>query len=296
MIQLSVITYELSKRIGKAEATRVFHEQAGQLLTLGDDPKVVLPSVNVARRLRRILGEGEVALLLDAGGTSIGHARSRAFSIAHQAKVDLWVSCDDDTEASEETLRHLVRSIDPDTPQIVIVPCWLRQGTPVVNITLDPVNKLERVSASGATLRRAIYGGFGIVAMSRAAIEEIAREWTGLDFIDDDGAVRLGVFCEYIYGGWWAREDYAFFSRVPKTVRVEALMTGESNHAGQILKLAGCDTHEMIPMPAGFVERDTSPPPAAASCNCFVVTDKRSGERGPWHVADCPMYKLIELS
>ena len=262
MILASVITYELSKRIGKPAAQKLFNEQIAQVVDRpGEEP--CCKAVNVVRRLRKLAGEGQVACLQDAGGTSIGHARSRAFSIALQgSQVDVWLSCDDDTECDADTLRHLFGALDPAEPQIIVVPCWLRQETPVVNITLDPEAVLDRVSKSGARLRRALYGGFGIVAMTRAAMLEIAETWSDLTYVDDDGAPRLGVFCEYIRNGWWLREDYAFFSRVPPHVRIEALLTGVTNHDGKILRLDTVEKHQMIPIPERYERRDTEPPPA----------------------------------
>ena len=68
MILASVITYELSKRLGKKKASELFHTQAAQVVdTPGEE--VCAQAVNVVRRLRRFR---EVALLHDAGGTSIG--------------------------------------------------------------------------------------------------------------------------------------------------------------------------------------------------------------------------------
>lgn len=274
-ILLSVITYELSKRLGHAAAQAEFHRQA--LDTLIDSPngEKILPAAMVCRRLRRL---AEVALLHDAGGTSIGHARSRAFSVAERGarngKIDLWISCDDDVQADQETLSHLVRSIDPETPQIVIVPCWLRQETPIVNITLDPDAVLDRVSPSGARLRRALFGGFGMVAVSRAALLELGQLWRDLTFIDDDSVERIGIACEFIRDGWWYRDDYAFFSRVPKHVRIEALLTGLTDHDGKVLRLETADQHPMIPRPRSFERRDTEPPPApeAETLRCGVCS------------------------
>jgi hypothetical protein len=257
MICASVITYELSKRLGKAEATRLFNEQIASVVDVPGE-KVCCQAVRVFRRLRKL---AEVAALQDAGGTSIGFARSRAFSIALAGDVDIWISVDDDTEADTATLNHVLRSIDPSEPQIIIVPCLLRTDA-VVNITLDPDAVLERVSPSGARLRRALYGGFGIVAMSRAAMQEMASTWSDLTYVDDDGATRFGLFCEYIRNGWWLREDYAFFSRVPRHVRVEALLTGQTDHGGKRLQLDQVEGFQMIPKPRGFEQRDTVRPPA----------------------------------
>ena len=274
-ILLSVITYELSKRIGHKAAQAEFHRMATE--TIIDSPTTaaekVLPAAMVARRLRRM---AEVALLHDAGGTSIGHARSRAFSVAERGarngKIDLWISCDDDVQADQETLSHLVRSIDPEVPQIVIVPCWLRQESPIVNITLDPDAVLDRVSPSGARLRRALFGGFGMVAVSRAACIELGQLYRDLTFVDDDSVERIGIACEFIRGGWWYRDDYAFFSRVPDHVRIEALLTGLTDHDGKILRLETADKQPMIPMPRAFARRDTEPPPPPAGAEAEEET------------------------
>lgn len=262
MILASVITYALAKQIGSAEAEREFSRQCNALV---DEPGH-LPAARTIRKLRRF---GDVAKLHDAGGTSIGHARSRAFSVALRAaqegKLDHFISIDDDVEASDETVSHLVGSVDPDSPQIVIVPCRLRQERPVINVTLDPDSPIERVSKTGARLRRALYGGFGVVSMSRAAVLEIAGHWRDLQYVDDDNQIRLGVFCEFIRNGYWYRDDYAFFARVPPHVRIEALCSGVTDHAGYKLRLENLDRFDHIPLPEAF-KRDTQPPGPPVHC------------------------------
>jgi|GEM_PF-3222638 len=244
MILSSVITYELSKRIGKAKAAEMVHRHAGSVL---EGPgETVLPAIRVVRELRR---HDEIALLHDAGGTSIGHARSRAFSVALDGDVDAWISIDDDTECTAETVRHLLSALERDTPQIVIVPCLLRQETQCANVTMDPSGKLDRITKTGAHLRRALYGGFGIVAVSNAALKLMRDAWRNLEYTDDDGKTRSGVFCEFIRDGWWFREDYAFFDRAPAGVRIEALCTGRTNHAGYVLELEQLENVPQIPRP-----------------------------------------------
>ncbi len=248
MILASVITYELSKRLGKFKAAEMVHRHA--VSSIEGPGETVLPAIRVVRELRR---HAEVALLHDAGGTSIGHARSRAFSVALEGDVDVWISIDDDTEADPLTVRHLMSSLERDTPQIVIVPCLLRQDTQCANVTMDPSAKLDRITKSGAHLRRALYGGFGIVAVSNAALKEMHAAWRDLDYIDDDGKTRAGVFCEFIRDRWWFREDYAFFDRVPSSVRVEALCSGQTDHAGYVLELEQLENCPHIPRPpVGF--------------------------------------------
>lgn len=255
MILASVITYELSKRLGKAAAAELVHRQAhaGASIELprlagelgAKEPE--LPCLRVVKELRK---HAEVALLHDAGGTSIGHARSRAFSVALESNCDVWISIDDDTECDDVTVRHLLSSLDPETPQIVIVPCLLRQETQCVNVTFDPAGKLDRITKTGAHLRRALYGGFGIVAITNAAIRELRDTYaSSLTFTDDDGKQRIGVFCEFLRDGWWFRDDYAFFDRVPRHVRVEALCSGDTNHAGYKLELEQLENFPQIPRP-----------------------------------------------
>lgn len=244
MILASVITYELSKRIGKIKAAEMVHRHA--VSTMEGPGEQLLPAIRVVRELRKF---DELALLVDAGGTSIGHARSRAFSVALEANVDVWISIDDDTEADPLTVAHLMSSLDAHTPQIVIVPCLLRQDTQCANVTMDPSAKLDRITRTGAHLRRALYGGFGIVAVTNAAMHEIHNAWRALDYTDDDGRNRSGVFCEFIRSAWWFREDYAFFDRCPPSVRVEALCTGLTNHAGYKLELEQLENVPHIPRP-----------------------------------------------
>lgn len=238
----SVITYELGKRLGHKEAAAEFHRQASSLI----DNETDLPSARCVRRLRRL---ADVALIHDAGGTSIGIGRSRQFTMALETGADVWLAIDDDLDASDDTLRHLLGALDPEAPQIVIVPYWLRQASPAVAVTLDHTLELERVTSTGAHLRRALTGGFGLVACTRPAMLEMVKAWPGLEYLDSDGATRIGMFIEFIRGGWWYREDIAFFSRVPRHVRVEALLTGETTHAGQRLDLATTDRHGMMMIP-----------------------------------------------
>jgi hypothetical protein len=98
------------------------------------------------------------------------------------------------------------------------------------------------------------------VAMSRAAILELAELWSDLTYVDDDGQTRTGIFCEFIREDCWYRDDYAFFSRVPEHVRVEALLTGVTEHAGYRLRLDQVPELETIPLPPGYSRRDTQPP------------------------------------
>lgn len=238
----SVITYELGKRLGHKEAAAEFHRQA----TAGIDQETDLPSARCVRRLRRL---ADVGLIHDAGGTSIGISRSRQFTMALETGAELWMAIDDDLDCSSETLTHLLGAVDTETPQIVIVPYWLRQTEPCVAVAFDPSFDLERITATGARLRRGIAGGFGLVAVTRPAMLEMVKAWPGLEYLDADGQTRIGMFIEFIRNGWWYREDFAFFSRVPRSVRIEVLLTGYTDHAGRPLRLETTEQHDGMSVP-----------------------------------------------
>jgi hypothetical protein len=270
----SVITYELGKRLGPTEAAAEFHRQASCLV----DAETDLPSARCVRRLRRL---ADVALIHDAGGTSIGIGRSRQFTMALQTGADVWLSIDDDLDCSSETLTHLLGAIDPGAEQIVIVPYWLRQATPMVAVTLDPEFTLERVTGTGARLRRAITGGFGLVAVTRPAMLAMVKAWPGLEYLDGDGETRIGMFIEFIRAGFWYREDFAFFSRVPRSTRVEALLTGYTDHAGKPLRLDQADRHPMMQVPRDILRMRntcgeegsfTDPLRGLVQCRCSFPT------------------------
>jgi hypothetical protein len=244
IVACSVITYELGKRLGHEGATREFYRQVTATIdAAGDD---VLPSAKCVRRLRKL---ADVQVLHDGGGTSIGISRSRQFTMALETGADVWLSIDDDLDASEETLKHLLGAVDTDRAQIVIVPYWLRQTTPCVGIAFDPESSFERVTATGAHLRKALTGGFGLVAVTRPAMLAMVEAWPGLEYLDADGQTRIGMFIEFIRAGWWYREDFAFFSRVPRGVRVEALLTGYTAHAGMALRLETTEDHPSMSVP-----------------------------------------------
>ncbi len=245
-VAASVITYELGKRLGHEAAAAEFLRQATRSeLDTGSDAGD-LPAARCVRRLRRL---ADVALLHDAGGTSIGVSRSRQFTLALATGADVWLSIDDDLDCSSDTLTHLLGALDPKDEQIVMAPYWLRQHSPCVAITLDPTNPLERITSTGARLRRALTGGVGRVAVTRAAMLAMVKAWPGLEFLDGDGERRIGMFIEFIRAGWWYREDFAFFSRVPRSTRVEALLTGYTDHAGQPLRLETADQQTMMQVP-----------------------------------------------
>ena len=198
---------------------------------LGSQQAVAEPELAVAYTLANAMRRFDVQLLVDAGATSIGKARSRAAHAFIQSGLDVWVSCDDDVEGTEETIAALVEAVQ-GSPAVCIAPCFLRER-PVANVQL--VRPLElRELQSGAKVCKATAGGFGLVAISREALLAIG----GRVFVDDDGAEKVALFVEGITDRKWYGEDLAFFQRLPGGVRVEALLIGHTAHAGQELELA----------------------------------------------------------
>jgi hypothetical protein len=233
MIAVATWTYALGKELGFAEATAEFQRQ------LGAPDWESLPCVRVITRLRGLLADGdEISLYHDAAATIMSKARSRAYHAAAAADADVWICVDDDVEADLGTLRSLLEAVSGDTPRLVLAPCITR-GSNVVNVALEPGAPLVRVLDSGARCVRARAGGFGLVALNRAAMKLMETAYAGLTFDDDDGQSKMALFLELLDGGSWMGEDVAFCRRaVLCGVALEALIEGFTVHAGARLDLA----------------------------------------------------------
>jgi hypothetical protein len=119
-----------------------------------------------------------------------------------------------------------------------IAPFWARGPEPRVDLTLSPCGS-SRVLPGGAKLLRATAAGLGLCAISRSALYAIAEANQGLVYDDAAGVRRLALFIEAIRPSdlAWMGEDLAFWSRVPPTVLIEAIVTGTTVHAGRMLDL-----------------------------------------------------------
>ena len=192
------------------------------------------PALRTLRLLRKLT---DVELRLDTGATNIAKSRSRHFTAAVDSKCSGWLTIDDDVEASLETLGWLLAAIEGNEPRICMAPCLLRDGQ-TANVEWTELYSVRRVDHHlfpHGQARRARRGGFGLVAMNRAALDRIAshnpRTW-----LDDDGERKWWVFAEtQVPRGdslRWLGEDLSFFENVPVGVEIEALSTGETMHAG----------------------------------------------------------------
>lgn len=236
MLFVTTTIYALAKRVGMAEAPRTFALQCQA------PDRDCLPVVRTLSRLRII---DECQIRIDCGSGSLPKTRSRAFHAALESGADVWVACDDDVECTQLTLRWLIEAART-SDGVCLVPYYQRNAAEdkVALVAFPPgaFDKPRGLSVGGMVVP-ALYGGFGLVAVSRHAMVEIAAQCTreGDDYLDDDGVVRLAVFRELFVRGdgpatWWG-EDLSFFKRLPACVTVEALVTGESSHEGQVLKL-----------------------------------------------------------
>lgn len=242
-VLVSTMVYALSRQFGFEAA---LHEVNRQL----EEPRSEsLPVVRTIGRFRQL---ADTQVYVDQGAAAVGKARSRAFHVAFESGLP-WVSCDDDVEATTDTLAHLLDALETTEPQVVVVPCFTRPTATSIMINIEPsplVFEREmggRRTVHGYRLRRVLAGGFGLVGVNRAAMVAIVEHWDqaarrqlgeDLWYTDHDGVKRLGVFLETIRDGKWIGEDVAFFRRLPSSVRVEALLTGTTAHAGETLQLS----------------------------------------------------------
>lgn len=229
MIYVSTALYSLGKELGPQDADLEFRRQ---VVTPTEDS---LPAARAVSRLRRL---EDLVLQTDCAATSIGRSRARSmFEFRrHPSQPDVWVSVDDDVDASLETLSWLVQAAR-DTKGAVIAPCWLRRKDPIVNVVISE-GGVARPVGKGGLIMGCQAGGFGLVAIHRDAVEAVHEARPELYFVDDDGERKLGAFVEVVEGGKWWTEDLAFFLKwAPKTFRRDILITGQTTHDGKLLDL-----------------------------------------------------------
>jgi len=230
---VSTAVYALGRQLGMEAALA---EMQVQLDKPGTES---LPCVRTIHRLRQLV---DVELFVDCGATCIGKARSRAFHEAYERGLEAWISVDDDVEVTLETCRALVECVDEACPRIIVVPFMTRgpTGGARLNITM-PLVRSEREFRGAKLLNLVSRGhGFGMVGMNRLAMAAVVAAWAEddeIDFVDDDGQLKLALFHDMLGGKRWLGEDFSFFARVPRDVSIEALLVGTSSHGGLPLDL-----------------------------------------------------------
>lgn len=254
----SCSSYTLGQVAGPRQACALINAACTNL-----DHELILPAVHALRELRAL---ADVELRVDGGATSIPKSRSRHFFAALQSSADVWFTIDDDIDSNRETLALLLAAVSySDEPRICFAPYVLRSDPTVAAVEWSPVYAVRTVVAADSELptrpsglppdglarsvvveeafhsgevKRAIRGGFGLVAMNRTAMTRVAQ--AAPSFRDDaDGQMKPAVFLEYIDGrAQWLGEDFAFFERARNVgINVEGLITGETTHAGVRLDL-----------------------------------------------------------
>jgi GT2 family glycosyltransferase len=225
---VSTMIYALGKQLGLEQAVAEFHAQ------LAAPNRESLPAVRAIARLRN---SHEFALSVDANSVRIAVSRSRAFAAARESGADVWLSIDDDLEAETRALRALLEAVDDSEPRICFAPYWQRGADRVVaQLAAFP---LARALKSGSETMAAVAGGFGLVAVNKAALDAIAAYCAeDLAYVDADGYGRIAVFQESLLDRRWLGEDVSFFRRAAAAgVRIEALASGVVAHDGRVLKL-----------------------------------------------------------
>jgi len=237
MIFFSTHCWQLGHELGVDEGLAEFTRQAN--LDLRHTNEDVLPCVKVLFMLRQSF---PVQVWVDPGSSRIAESRCRAFhDFLHSSQCHTWVTCDDDVECDLTTLSYLLSAVDVREPVICSAPYWCRltKGQePRISVQL-PRSPLVVPIPGGGQMVRMLRGGFGLVAMNRAAAIAVQEgcKIAQLDYTDTHGVTRTAPFLETIVDRFWRGEDIAFFERMPSFVDKMALCKGFTRHAGQVLDL-----------------------------------------------------------
>lgn len=217
---VSIFAYVLGKEAEDAETA------VAQEIDLGKHAS--WPAFRTLWRLRQV----RFPIALSVSHSSlIAKARSLALGKFLASGAPLWLSLDDDVEASEPDLRKLLASDDVD---VLVAPCALRGPEPrSLNIVTPPGPLAARELASGVRCFPIASGGLALSVMTRAAAEWLWIAHPHLRFVEPDERQGLGVFLEDVREGAWWGEDYAFCRRVADAgMRLEALCGTSIAHAG----------------------------------------------------------------
>jgi hypothetical protein len=247
VIFASTMLYALARKLGLAPAAEEFMRQVrlvaeGLSNTSKGRPVVLAPLpgpvayIPAAYTIARLALLDEIQINVNAGATVIAKARNIAAHSFLESPCEVWVTCDDDVEVSEGALATMVSQCQAEAC-IVIAPCLLRD-TLTANISERAIKGVKSTAPNGGALERVASGGFGCVAMSRAALAAVEESRFRHRWTDDAGVDRSVMFRDEIHEGRWYTEDTAFFYQVPESIPVYSVRTGQTVHNGQILDLA----------------------------------------------------------
>jgi hypothetical protein len=203
------------------------------------------------RTLARVRAHTSPMVLMVNHSSLIGKARSLALGAFVESGAPLWLSIDDDVEASSEDVGRLLGAEDVD---VLIAPCALRGGdAPQLNIAVSSSAPSVRDVGAGVRAFPIVSGGFALSVMSRRAAAMLYEAHPELRFVETSQGPRrgLGVYLEEIRDGSWWGEDYAFCRRARAAgLRLEALCDTAVTHAGVVATVD----------PRFFVQSDTIAP------------------------------------
>jgi len=185
------------------------------------------PAFRTLARVREQVGH--IALTVDHGSL-IAKARSRAAAMFLQSGAEMWVSIDEDVDASAKDVAMLLYAMsDAD---IVVAPMPIRDGSRL-NVTTNE-RSVRSVGLDDVRLFAIDHGGVALAAISRTSIETMASAFPELVYTDDKGIEGIGLFLEVIRGHKWWGEDTMFCSRARSCgLRTEALLDAHVVHMGQ---------------------------------------------------------------
>lgn len=223
----STMAYALGKELGIEAAG---DEWARQVRDPGPDS---LPAARMFGRVKALTKDtADMAIMGDVAATSIAKSRSRSFHAAIQQKADFWFACDDDVEATHETVANMLSEADTPKPRIVFLPCYLR-GRPVVGVKFSTGAKMRGLSKPIEWAATCCY------VANRGALQRLNECCQHLKYRDDDQVERLAVFHETLNDGRWYGEDHSFCLRASLCgVELVAVVVGTSSHDGAVLTLS----------------------------------------------------------
>jgi hypothetical protein len=237
-IFVSLFCYPLSKEAAASGTS----EQRLIALELELGPKAKWPGFRSLYWLRTL---GDVILHLDCS-TLIAKARSAAAAqfLTTPAECDVWISIDDDTEATARPLALLIAATR--LHDLVVVPQLSSDGKSV-NVRFDPdpplVDELALVRATSppslqTRLAPIAFGGCSLMGASRRAIEAMREGFPELVCEPNPWEARpiLALFLEQVVKRRWIGEDASFFRRARQCGFVpKVAIDCETRHAGMTL-------------------------------------------------------------
>lgn len=221
----SVFCYPISKFVADPDAFIQQEIAAGE--------QAEWPCFRTLARLRKLTGP--LQLLADRA-TLIAKGRSRAaHTFLRRSDADVWITCDDDIEASEDDLKLLLSALrDPDSA-IVIGPCAMRDD---LRLNIVAERRALRTTSEGTRLLEVTAGGAALVGYKRSAIETMAGRFPELWYVNAPDDMGIGLFLESIKDHHWTGEDMTFCARALQAgVRLESLVDTGITHAGVPAKI-----------------------------------------------------------